>query len=550
MAGHEGEHEGAAVVADAFREAGLRDVGREPFGIPGWWRGSSTLTTGDASGRDGAGAGAVGGGRDVGSGDPSGTPATGDRYEQSHEVVALPGTPAGEVTGPVVDVGYGRSAAFDAADVDGAVVLVSSETPAEHGRWIHRMEKYAAAVEGGAAAFVFHNHVDGALPPTGEVGYGNRPGPIPAIGVSKEVGARLRRHAADWKPGGDRREGTRLGDRRPADRQTEAVPAVGRESDSDGRSATGRESDSDGRSATGRESDSESDLDTDADPGRGLESRPGPVPTPGPDPVRGIGEGGDGGTGDAGLTATVAVDCENAPATSLNVRGDLGPETDEVVLVTAHHDAHDLSEGAVDNAAGCALVAEVGRLLVAARDAGLEFGCRVRCETFGAEEIGLRGAAHAAAGLDPDDVRCVLNADGIARGRDLRGVTNGHTDLERVLVAAATALGQPLTTDATLLPHGDQWAFVQAGVPGVILSGSDPDDRGRGWGHTHADTLDKVDARDLRTHATFVAEAAARAAAPGASFEHRSREAVRDALDPGYEHELRVGGRWPFDDPA
>jgi len=46
--------------------------------------------------------------------------------------------------------------------------------------------------------FVFQNHVEGCLPPTGSVGGGTDVvGPLPAIGVSKEVGEQLRRDAAE-----------------------------------------------------------------------------------------------------------------------------------------------------------------------------------------------------------------------------------------------------------------------------------------------------------------------------------------------------------------
>jgi len=49
-------------------------------------------------------------------------------------------------------------------------------------------------------------------------------------------------------------------------------------------------------------------------------------------------------------------------------RAALGPDTDEAVLLLAHYDAHDVGEGALDNGCGCALVAEVGRLLATVED--------------------------------------------------------------------------------------------------------------------------------------------------------------------------------------
>lgn len=75
--------------------------------------------------------------------------------------------------------------------------MARSDGPADHDRWHHRMEKYAAAAEEGAAGFIFRNHYEGALPPTGEVGYHERPGPIPVVGVSKKLGDRLARYARE-----------------------------------------------------------------------------------------------------------------------------------------------------------------------------------------------------------------------------------------------------------------------------------------------------------------------------------------------------------------
>jgi Zn-dependent M28 family amino/carboxypeptidase len=414
MAGQEGEREGAEVVAGAFERAGLCGVEVNEFGIEGWWRGDAAL----------------------------GVPGRGEEYGASHQVIALPGTPAGSAEGELVDVGAGARSEFEAADLDGAVAMASSRTPDEADRWIHRMEKYVGAVEAGAEAFVFRNHVEGCLPPTGEVGYDNRPGPIPAVGVSAELGARLERYC-------------------------EGGPA----------------------------------------------------------------------------TVSVEVDCLNEPATSRNVEGVVGPDTDREVLVTAHVDAHDVAEGANDNGAGSAIVAEVGRLLAAAAD---ELDTRVRLVTFGSEEIGLKGATHWVETHDREEVKCVINVDGAGGSRDLRVGTNGFGAFETAFAAVTDRFEAPLATGDGIMPHGDQWSFVQEGIPGAFVS-AQSDSSGRGYGHTHADTVEKLDPRDLRAIAVQVAEGALELADDDTAVEHRSREAIRDEIDEGYEQELKTGGRWPYD---
>jgi len=416
MAGQEGEREGAERVAEAFESHGLRNVHLDEFEIDGWWRGSSTLSTSGAHG---------------------------ESFEADHRVIALPGTPSGTAEAELVDVGPGRPEDFEEADLEGKVAMASSRTPDDYDRWLHRMEKYVSAVDQGAVGFVFRNHVEGCLPPTGEIGYDNRPGPIPAVGVSKEVGDRLRRHADD-----------------------------------------------------------------------------------------------------GGLTVELDVEARNEGTTSVNVVGELGPDTEEVVMVTAHVDAHDIAEGANDNGAGTVLVCEIARLLSTVEE---QLETRVRFVPFGSEEIGLKGAYHSAATRDLENVRCVINLDGAGNSRNLRVNANEFDAVRELFEEVTDELDVPVSTEDRISPHGDQWAFVQEGVPASMTS-STSESSGRGWGHTHADTLDKLDVRDLREMSVIVGSAALTAAEADREFPGRSREETREMIDEGYEQELRIGGRWPYEE--
>jgi len=204
---------------------------------------------------------------------------------------------------------------------------------------------------------------------------------------------------------------------------------------------------------------------------------------------------------------TLRVDCRTGPMTSGNVSGSLGPDTDEQVLVTAHHDAHDIAEGARDNAAGCALVVELARMLAAIEDE-LETG--VRFVTFGAEEVGLCGSRRFVERAALDRVRAVVNCDAVGDSRDLKVYTNGFAGLPEPFEAGATDVGVPVTIREEIAPHSDHWPFVRQGVPGVMAASDGGD--GRGWGHTHGDTLDKLDRRDLRELAVPLAAAVLRIA--------------------------------------
>ena len=406
MAGSEGERTAAAATRDALATVGARDAHLEEFPIQGWARGESAIRAG----------------------------------ETTQDSIALPRSPSGEVTGELVDIGYGLPEDFG-RDLSGQIVMAASDVPDWYDRYIHRREKYYYTVEAGAAAFVYRNHVEGCLPPTGSVGTEDDPiGDIPAVGVSKEVGARLARR-----------------------------------------------------------------FD--------------------------------------GESVTVSVDADVHDATSQNVHADLGPDTEEAVLLTSHVDAHDIAEGAGDNGAGTALVVEVARAL-AAREGELD--TRVHCLCYGAEEVGLVGSSHDASERDADSVKAVVNNDGVVRGRTLKCYTHGFDGLEDAAETVGDRFDHPVKTTPRLGPHSDHWPYVQWGVPGYHLM-SETDGEGRGWGHTYADTLDKLDVRNLREQALIVADLVVELASADTEIEHRDPESVAGQLEnEDLAEGMRVVGDWPY----
>jgi Iap family predicted aminopeptidase len=412
MAGQDGEHEAAATVAAAFSEVGLREASVTEFDLPGWWRETSTLQVREPVERV---------------------------FEENHELIALPGTPAGELSGEVVDVGYGLPEQFRAADLDGKVAMASTRTADDDSRWVHRMEKYAAAVEHGATGFLFTNHRSGGLPPTGEVGYLNRPGPIPGIGLSKELGDRLRRYGTDGQ-----------------------------------------------------------------------------------------------------VSVDITVECRSEPSTSCNVEAAVGPDTEREILVTAHHDAHDIAEGARDNGVGCALVIETGRLL---SEMAERLDTKVRLVTFGAEEVALNGSYQYVTAHDTDSVECVVNIDGAGASRTPKLRPYGFDEVRAMFERTADSFGSSLAVDEEFFPYTDAWPFVEEGIP-AVTAGSTSDGTGRGWGHTHADTLDKIDRRDLRALAVIYLGAVLELASDETELSRRSPSSAKRLVDDSGERALRAAGLW------
>ncbi|WP_436901171.1 M28 family peptidase [Halovenus halobia] len=230
--------------------------------------------------------------------------------------------------------------------------------------------------------------------------------------------------------------------------------------------------------------------------------------------------------------AELTVECETERSPSANVSARLGPDTDDELLLTAHHDAHDIAEGANDNGCGCALVVEVARILKTVED---DLETAVRATTFGAEEIGLLGSTHAAEQLDHDDIKAVFNLDGIGTTRDLAVDTHGFEAIAEAAERVDERGSTPIDVNEKVNTHSDHWPFAREGVPAAMAYSVGGSDR-RGWGHTHADTLDKLDARDLRSIALPLAEMVLELADEDCSPEHVSSETVLErAREEGYD---------------
>jgi Zn-dependent M28 family amino/carboxypeptidase len=158
--GHPGERRAAERVREALEAAGL-DARIEPFEMQRWTRGGTTLAVGTEPARE-------------------------------FEAVALPYSPPTEVTAPLADAGYGTPE--DCEGLAGAVAIVSTATPPEADRHVHRMEKCGHAADAGARAVIFASDRPGQLPPTGALRFGEE-ADTPAVGVSHETGEWLRRYA-------------------------------------------------------------------------------------------------------------------------------------------------------------------------------------------------------------------------------------------------------------------------------------------------------------------------------------------------------------------
>ena len=247
----------------------------------------------------------------------------------------------------------------------------------------------------------------------------------------------------------------------------------------------------------------------------------------------------------------VRVEVEGGPfaATARNIVAEL-PGSDPGagwIVACGHYDGHDIAQGAQDNATGTAVVLEAARALAPQR-AHLVAG--VRFILFSGEEMGMHGSAAYVRDHpeELDRIRAVFNADIVGLASPLVLMTQNSPALAAYLRALPLDEIGARVEDTRLVPYSDHFTFTLAGNASLMAVTSRPTSGG-GWGHTAADTLDKLDVRTVREAAVATARILLRmAVAPDALPVGREPpDAVQRALvEAGLEGPLRVQGVWPF----
>lgn len=161
--GTPGESKAADFIAETFDRYGLKNTHLESYPYAGWKRGEATLEILKP-------------------------------IRKTIPCISLPYCPAKEVRGELISVGCGTPADFEriGKKIEGRIVLASSASPLDMGRWVHRQEKYERTVIGNASVFIFISELPGVGPETGSL-QDDRPAPIPGISVCKEDGEFLTR---------------------------------------------------------------------------------------------------------------------------------------------------------------------------------------------------------------------------------------------------------------------------------------------------------------------------------------------------------------------
>ncbi len=249
----------------------------------------------------------------------------------------------------------------------------------------------------------------------------------------------------------------------------------------------------------------------------------------------------------------IHVEARFAPTSSLNVIGRVGTASLDgpFLIVGGHYDAHDVAVGALDNAAGAVVCLEAARALATVAD---DLPMPVRVVLFACEEVGLLGAWHYAeqAKHELDRCRFVLNIDTAARGSPGNENLNlcGFPDLVPYFEKVGQEMRYEFPVKDGLSAYADHFPFAVAGVPNATMGATDASSGliGRGWGHTAADTVDKVSPKALQASAATAARLLLRLAFeenwPG---QHRTREEMATTIaNSPIGWYVEKFGRYPF----
>ncbi|MFP3950925.1 MAG: M28 family peptidase [Candidatus Bathyarchaeia archaeon] len=177
---------------------------------------------------------------------------------------------------------------------------------------------------------------------------------------------------------------------------------------------------------------------------------------------------------------------------------------DSWIIIGGHYDGHDIAQGAMDNLSATAVTLELARALKPYE--GM-FDRNIRLICFACEEIGVTGSTGYVAQHEDDiediDIMINLELGGLA---DKEGTKHAAftvyqpEGLKKYLSSFGDEIQYPLSVSEGTSAASDHWPFYMQGVPTIYMHAEPSMKRlvvGRGWGHTTADMMDKVDTRNL-----------------------------------------------------
>lgn len=208
-------------------------------------------------------------------------------------------------------------------------------------------------------------------------------------------------------------------------------------------------------------------------------------------------------------------------------------DTNQIIVVGAHHDSVPGSPGANDDASGVATAIELARVM-----ANMPTDTELRFVTFGAEELGLLGSYQYVETLTQDErdrIVGMFQMDMVG-SRDagelimftVDGEKNAVTNLS---AAAGVRTGNPLGYGQE--GRSDHVPFYYAGIPAALFIHNPTEP----WYHTPEDSLDKISKEKLQETAEIVGAAVYQVARPDTPALERAKVSPKPV-----DYERIVGG--------
>ncbi len=243
---------------------------------------------------------------------------------------------------------------------------------------------------------------------------------------------------------------------------------------------------------------------------------------------------------------------------SANIVAELPGNTDEWIVVGGHYDGHDIAQGAMDNLSGTAVTLELARVLKPFEG---KFRRGIRFICFACEEIGVTGSTCYVAGhLDQmENTAMMVNLElgGLAFKDGMKHAAftvYQPPEMMQWLERFLNEVAYPTSIHTGMSAASDHWPFVMQGVPAIYMH-EEPSMRqlvqGRGWGHTTADCMDKVDPRNLQEGAMLMVRLLLRLANQRKKIARHTplNKIVRDLEKSGMRKTLEVQLKWHPESP-
>jgi Zn-dependent M28 family amino/carboxypeptidase len=225
----------------------------------------------------------------------------------------------------------------------------------------------------------------------------------------------------------------------------------------------------------------------------------------------------------------------------------------EWLVIGGHYDGHDIAQGAMDNLSAIAVILEIAKHLQKYKN---QFRRNVRFIAFGCEELGVTGSTryveHHLKQLKHIALMINLELGGLAYTKGTQHVAftiHQPPQLMALLKRFSNEIQYPLNLQEKVTTASDHWPFYLQGIPTLSMHAEPSIEQqivGRGWGHTTADTMDKVDSRNLQEGAMILARLIIRLANDKQKLAHTSiSDVLRRLTTSGLKPILEKQQQWP-----